>query len=126
MIVSKYIKVKINLEKTVKIDKDNLKDAIADVKDSLSELETTDEWINSRCVTIEEDKRIKDSSKYIAELFSKQVGDKHYKSDVFDFIKIAFVDNTIINYVYDETINIFEDDYNFNFVDKEYRRNKNI
>lgn len=124
--MSKYIKVKINLEKTVKVDEDNLKDAIKEVEDSLSELETTDEWLNDREVSIEEDKRIKDSSKYIAELFSKQIGDKHYKSDVFDFIKIAFVDDTIINYVYDEAITILENDYNFNFVDKDYRRDKNI
>ena len=124
--MSKYIKVKINLEKTIKVDKDNIDDAIKEVEDSLSDLETTDEWLDDREVNIEEDKRIKDTAQHIAKLFSKQVGDEHYKSDVFDFINIAFINDEIVNYVYDETIYILEHEYNFNFIDKDYRRSKNI
>lgn len=116
--MSKYIKVKVDLNKTIKVENDNLDDAIKKAKEDFMELEMTDEWLNERIVTFEEDVIIQNSANYIAELFSKQVTDEYYKSDVLEFITIAFGNKDIINYIFDETINILENKYNINFVDK--------
>ena len=115
--LSKYIKVKIELEKTIKVEKDKLEDAIDEVNNLLPELETTSEWLNCRNVEMKENTIVNDSAKYISMLFSKQVGKEHYKKDVRDFVDIA-LNNDIADYVYEETINILKKDYNMNFVDK--------
>ena len=52
--MAKYIDVKIVLEKTMKIDTDNLDEALKIAEEDYPDLELTPEWLDARDVSISE------------------------------------------------------------------------
>lgn len=114
--MAKYIHVVSNVDKIIKVDVDDSKKALEIAKEQLSELELTDEWLNSRNVEFEEDRLVMESAETIAKLYSTQVVDKLDKKEIYRFIDLVF-NNDVKDYIYDETINILENKYNKEFID---------
>lgn len=108
--MSKYIDVKISLEKTIKIDSNSLDDALKIAKDQFSELELTSDWLNAREVTFTENKIIEMSAKKFAELYYNNFDEKDFK----ELLDILFIDIDIKENIYNETINILKTKYHDN------------
>ena len=110
--ISKYIRVKSSLNKIIKIDSDNIDEAIEIAKDDFSELELTSEWLNDREVTFEEEKNITKLGKELAKLYSTRSDRYESFDDIKKFIDMVFKDPNIADYVYEETIISLKEDYN--------------
>ena len=117
--MSKFINVKINLNKIVKVDADSTKEAISMVENELPDLELTNEWLNSREVTIKENNVIQRTAEQIAELYSKNPKDFTEK-ELDKFLSLLF-DGDEKNYIYEEVIDILKNKYKFDL-----NKNKNI
>ena len=110
--ISRYIRVKSSLNKIIKIDSDNIDEAIEIAKDDFSELELTSEWLNDREVTFEEEKNITKLGKELAKLYSTRSDRYESFDDIKKFIDMVFKDPNIADYVYEETIISLKEDYN--------------
>ena len=111
--IAKYIDVKIMLEKTIKVDTDDLVDALKIAKSEYPNLELTQEWLNARNVTIGENPIIDGASHYLAELCHEDF-DKESLNDILDII---YGHNEIRDYIYNETMEILKDKYHVNITD---------
>ena len=98
--------------KIIKIDSDNIDEAIEIAKDDFSELELTSEWLNDREVTFEEEKNITKLGKELAKLYSTRSDRYESFDDIKKFIDMVFKDPNIADYVYEETIISLKEDYN--------------
>ena len=105
--MSKYIDIEIHLKKTMKVDSDDLNQAIDIAKQQLADLELTQEWLDARDISFKENPIIKVAAEKCAELFCDAFDDK----DLNDFIDISFGNEEIKDYVYDETLKILKDKY---------------
>lgn len=109
---SKYIRVKSSLNKIIKIDSDNLDEAIEIAKEDFSELELTSEWLNDREVTFEEEKNITKLGKELAKLYSTRSDRYESFDDIKKFADMVFKNPNIADYVYEEIILSLKEDYN--------------
>lgn len=67
--MAKYIDVKVSLEKTIKVDNDNLEEALKIAENQFPDLELTSEWLDAREVTFKENLIIGLSAEKFAELY---------------------------------------------------------
>ena len=111
--MSRYINVEVSLKKTMKIDNDDLNEALEIAKDQFSELELTSEWLDARDVSFEENIFISQSANKLAELFHNDFD----MESLNDFLDIVFIDKDVRNYVYEETLSILKDKYNLDVKD---------
>lgn len=112
IIISKYIKIKSSISKIIKVDSDNIKEAFEKVKEDFGYLEQTDEWLNSREVSFEEEKNIEKLGKELAKLYSTRSDKYESFDDIKKFTDMVFRDDDVSNYVYEETIKSLQEDYN--------------
>ena len=97
----------------MKIDNDDLNEALEIAKDQFSELELTSEWLDARDVSFEENIFISQSANKLAELFHNDFD----MESLNDFLDIVFIDKDVRNYVYEETLSILKDKYNLDVKD---------
>lgn len=79
-------------------------------------MENTAEWLDARVVDFKEDKKILGLAKKFASMFSSSIGELS-KKYIESFIKVAIVDDDKAQWIFEETINILEKDYNMEFKD---------
>ena len=106
--MSKYIEVNVTLNKIIKVDNDNLEQAMEIAKEQFSELELTSEWLDARNVTFTENKFIEESVQTLARLYHKDFKDKDLK----EFIDLCFADKDVKQYIYEETLDLLKSKYN--------------
>lgn len=111
--MSKYIEVNISLNKIIKVDNDNLEQAIEIAKEQFSELELTSEWLDARNVTFTENKFIEESVETLARLYHKDFKSK----DLRELIDMCFVDKDLKQYIYEETLDLLKNKYNVDIND---------
>lgn len=111
--MAKYIDVKIVLEKTMKVDTNNLDEALKTAKENYPDLELTPEWLDAREVIIRENPIIEVSANRLADLSYKNF-DKKLIDETLD---IMFGDNEIKDYVYNEAIEILKNKYHIDIKD---------
>lgn len=102
--MAKYIDVEI--KKTIRVDNNDLTEAIKMVKDNLVELVSTPDWLNSQNVTFKENLLINTSAETIARLYSKKFNLKDLK----EFIEMVF-NKDVKEYILNETLAILKDKY---------------
>lgn len=111
--MAKYIDVKIVLEKTMKIDTDNLDEALKIAEEEYPDLELTPEWLDARDVSISENPIIEVCANRLADLsynnFDKKLIDES--------LDIMFGDSEIKDYVYNEALDILKEKYHLDFSD---------
>ncbi len=111
--MAKYIDVKIVLEKTMKIDTDNLDEALKIAEEDYPDLELTPEWLDARDVSISENPIIEVCANRLADLsynnFDKKLIDES--------LDIMFGDSEIKDYVYNEALDILKEKYHLDFSD---------
>ena len=96
------------LEKTMKIDTDDLVKAIEIAQEQLPELELTSEWLDARDISFNEDKFIISTAQSLAKLYHENFDDDNLR----DFINTIFRNNEEKEYIYEETLKILETQYN--------------
>lgn len=111
--MAKYIDVKIVLEKTMKIDTDDLNEAIKIAEESYPDLELTPEWLDARDVSLSENSIIGVCANRLADLsynnFDKKLID--------ETLGIIFCDSEIKDYVYNEALEILRNKYHVDIND---------
>lgn len=111
--MAKYIDVKIVLEKTMKIDTDDLNEAIKIAEESYPDLELTPEWLDARDVSLSENSIIGVCANRLADLsynnFDKKLID--------ETLGIMFGDSEIKDYVYNEALEILRNKYHVDIND---------
>lgn len=105
--MAKYIDVKVLLEKTIRIDNDNLQEALEIVKKQFPDLELTAEWLDSREVTFKENILINSSAEKLAELCHNDFNIEYLK----DILDMLLDEDEAKDYIYNETINILKNKY---------------
>lgn len=101
------------LEKTIKVDTDDLDEALKIAESEYPNLELTQEWIDARDVTIKENQVIMVCAERLADL-SHENFDKKSIEETQD---IMFGNNKVKDYIYDETMEILKDKYHVNITD---------
>lgn len=105
--MAKYIDVKITLEKTMKIDNDNLDEAIEIAKSEYPDLELTPEWLDARDVTISENPIISSVAERLASLSYENFD----KKSIDETLDIMFGKSEIRDYIYDEAMEILKNKF---------------
>ena len=106
--MAKYIEVNVKLNKIIKVDNDNLEQALEIAKDQFQELELTSEWLDARDVTFSENQFIQKSVESIAKLFHED-----FKiNDLREFVDMIISDKDTKEYIYEETLDLLKNKYN--------------
>ncbi len=108
--MAKYIDVKVSLEKTIKIDNDNLDEALKIAENQFPDLELTPEWLDAREVTFSENTIINLSAEKFAELYHNNFNEKDFK----ELLNLIFGNAEIKECIYNETIDILKNKYHEN------------
>lgn len=111
--MAKYIDVKIVLEKTMKIDNDNLQEALKIAEDEYPDLELTPEWLNARDVTLSENPIINCVAERLADLSYKKID----KENINETLDLMFGKSEIRDYIYDEAMEILKNKYHVDITD---------
>lgn len=111
--MAKYIDVKITLEKTMKVDNDNLEEALEIARNEYPDLELTPEWLDARNVELKENVVIRTSAERLADLYHAEFN----REDIEDTLDILFGKSEIRDYIYNETIDILKNKYHLEKID---------
>lgn len=111
--MAKYIDVKVSLEKTIKVDNDNLEEALKIAENQFPDLELTSEWLNAREVTFKENLIIGLSAEKLAELYHNNFD----KKDLEELLDLIFGNTDIKECIYNETISILKNKYHMDEID---------
>lgn len=109
--MAKYIDVKITLEKTIKVDSNNLQEALQIAEDEYPDLELTPEWLDARDVTINENPIISSVAERLASLSYENFD----KKSIDETLDIMFGNSEIKVYIYDEALEILKNKYHVDF-----------
>lgn len=101
------------LEKTIKVDTDDLDEALKIAESEYPNLELTQEWLDARNVTIKENSVISRSAHYLAEIHHEEF-DIESINNVLDIIHGH---NEIRDHIYNETMEILKNKYHVNITD---------
>jgi len=109
--MAKYIDVKITLEKTMKVDNDDLSEALGIAEREYPDLELTPEWLDARDVTISENPIISSVAERLASLSYENFD----KKSIDETLDLMFGKSEIKDYIYEEAIEILKNKYHVDF-----------
>ncbi len=107
------------MEKTIKVDNDNLEEALEIARNEYPDLELSPEWLDARNVEIKENIFIRPSAERLADLCHEEFN----REDIEYTLDVLFGKSEIRDYVYNEMMEILKNKYHVNTIDIE---NKSI
>lgn len=113
--ITKYIQVKVNLEKIIPVEEDDLNKALEKAKEIFYEKELTSEYLNSRDVNFSEFTNIKTYSKMLADIITAKYGTNLTEEQVQEHFYSAWNRDEYTDFMYDEVLKILEKDYDMSF-----------
>ena len=110
-IITKYIKVKVNLEKTIPIENDDISKAVELAKEQFYNEELSEEWLDYRDVSFEENEIILYMANCLARSLFNIYGNDITLNDVKADLDLLLKPSDEANYIFDETINVLNEKY---------------
>ncbi len=111
--MAKYIDIKMTLEKTMKVNNDDLQEALKIAEDEYPMLELTPEWFDARDVTISENPIISSVAERIADLSHENFD----KESIHETLDLIFGKSEIRDYIYDEAMEVLKNKYHVDIDD---------
>ncbi len=111
--MAKYIDVEIKFKKTIKVDNDDLQEALKIAEDEYPDLELTPEWLKARKIELKENMLIESCAEILAKRYYTNFNQRNLEEE----IGLIFKDADIKDYVYDETISILKNKYHIADID---------
>lgn len=113
--MAKYIDVDVSLKKIIRVDSDNLHQALKIAEEEFYKSETPKKLLDDIKVTFKENKIIGVQTKTIAKLFQNK--DEFNKDLLLEFLDLLHFPDDIKEIIYEETLDILKKDYHFDDLD---------